>query len=182
MRREEGFRQQRMPANAAYVRRMFVGLVLLSLLTACSGPQGIPEQVRTVQSQVVPAFIQSLPEEGADYTRDQLVATLGEPVEVQEREHMHIVRYYGLDVGIRAPRGVVYIAFTDARYTAPGEIRVGHPENQIVRLLGAPARRQQARLEYDMVGAQQLIILLEHDIASRVEWWLDPGNEEQGGR
>ena len=116
--------------------------------------------------------------QGATLSAEDVESVLGEPkrAEVQPVEgadSLRTLEYYGLEIGLTeagALSRVIFLALTDARYTAPEGIRVGFAAAQVLQSLGSPMRREDDRWIYPDTRGRRLIVFVDERVVYRIEW------------
>jgi len=165
------------------IRILWPGCLLAALLlvSACGGSR------RTVSSTVstsdVNAFLQRVLETSPLLTYDDLIAQMGTPVREQaqaidrpgaaQQDSLRTLIYYGLELMLdeRTSR-LARFALTGPRFTSPEGLRVGYAESQVLSTLGRPTRQENTLLVYEKESPRPcvLMVLLERDAVSRMEW------------
>lgn len=160
-----------------------LGCVALLAGPACSGPNPGAATDRPAPTAAAVQATLDAALAGALLQPEAVHERLGLPVRVRSApaappaDSAHTLVYHGLEFVFLAGRSVSgpalsRVALTDARYTSPDGLRVGYARDFIRSTLGRPDAEAPGQITYEKAGppACTLVILLEADKVSRIEW------------
>jgi hypothetical protein len=174
-----------MSARCAF---LLFGVGLLLIGSGCSGTK--PDAAASARARIgnepeaVTDFLREVVTERPALGYGEVVERLGPPIREQAEpasirdDTLRTLEYYGLEITLREEEegsSVARLALTDARYTSPEGLRVGHAESYVLEALGRPAEKTATRYFYAQPGPPPLtmVVTFERRAISRIEWQIE---------
>ena len=132
---------------------------------ACSPAPPIPESGRID----VVGFMNQVDEQQRTWTIEHVKSAFGTPVQEHASGAKYVLRYYGIEFTL-SESDIETIVFTDARYSSPEGLRIGHAQGHVRQMIGVPLAVQENTWEYRTAKGTRIVIHWENDHISRLEW------------